>query len=92
MGLFFVDYELYQDRKAEVKQFQFDTFRMFEIDLRRDRITISQLLMDSNEEIIGKVCSDLEKFHAFKNILDFYTLLASAAKDNPINSDKALRY
>ena len=71
IGLLFVAYELYRARKAEVRQFQFDTFRMFAIDLRRDRIIISELLLESDEEILATVRSDLEKFHACKNILDF---------------------
>jgi hypothetical protein len=36
--------------------------------------------------------SNLEVFHAFKNILDFYTLIAAAARDKTINREKALEY
>lgn len=42
-GLLAVAYELYRARKAEVRQFHFDTCKMFSIDMKQDRLLESQL-------------------------------------------------
>ncbi len=34
VGLFFVAYQLYKARKAEVRQFQFETYKIFSLDLK----------------------------------------------------------
>jgi hypothetical protein len=92
VGLFFVAYQLSRARKAEVRQFHFDTFKLFSIDMKQDRLLESRLQWENHEELTTQLVSNLEAFHAFKNILDFYTLIAAAARDNTINRDKALEY
>lgn len=92
VGLFFVAYELYRARQAEIRQFHFDTFKLYSIDLKPDSVLESKLHLHSGEELAKKLIGDLETAHAFKNILDFYTLLASAAHDKTVNRDKAFEY
>jgi hypothetical protein len=43
IGLFFVAYQLYRARKAEVRQFHFETFKMFSVDLKQDRLLTTNL-------------------------------------------------
>ena len=92
VGLFFVAYQLYKARKAEVRQFQFETYKIFSLDLKQDRLREGGLQWDNHEELFQQLTSDLETFHALKNILDFYTLIASAARDKTIDRDKAFEY
>ena len=92
IGLFFVAYQLNRARKAEVRHFQFDTFKMFSIDMKQDRFLESQLQWENREHLAAQLASDYETAHAFKNILDFYTLIASAARDKTINRNKAFEY
>ena len=92
LGLFFVAYELSRARKAEVRQFHFETFMLFSIDMRQDRIIEGQMRLEKHENLVKKAIRDPEAFHAFKNVLDFYTLIATAARDKTINRDKALDY
>jgi hypothetical protein len=92
LGIFIVAYELYKARKAEIRQFHFDTFKMFTIDMREDRLAVSDLHWANPEELITKISGDRELFHSFKNILDFYTLIASAARAKTIDRNKAIEY
>jgi hypothetical protein len=92
IGLFFVAYQLYRARKAEVRQFHFETFKMFSVDLKRDRLLTTNLQWDNHKDLSKQLASNLEVGHAFKNILDFYTLIASAARDKTINREKAFEY
>jgi len=52
----------------------------------------SQLWWDTPEELVTKVAGDYETAQAIINILDFYTLIASAAHDRTIKRDKAFKY
>lgn len=92
VGLFFVAYQLYKARKAEIRQFHFETYKIFSFDLKQDRLRESGLKWDNHEELFQQVTSDLETFHSLKNILDFYSLIASAARDKTIDRDKAFEY
>jgi hypothetical protein len=92
IGLLAVAYELYRARKADVRQFHFDTHKMYSIDMKQDRLLESQLSWDTPEEFVTKIAGDYETAQAIKNILDFYTLIASAARDKTINRDKAFEY
>ena len=92
VGLFFVAYQLARARKAEVRQFHFDTFKMYSIDMKQDRILESRMQWENHQDLVTKLTSNLETFHAFKNILDFYTLIASAARDKTISRKKAFQY
>ena len=38
IGLLAVAYELYRARKADVRQFHFDTYKMYSIDMKQDRL------------------------------------------------------
>jgi hypothetical protein len=92
IGLGAVAFELSRARRAEHRQFQFDTFKMFNVDLKDERLIEYQLNRDSVEEFTKEVIADPEKFNAFKNILDFYSLIASAAKSKSINRKNALKH
>jgi hypothetical protein len=91
IGLGAVAFELPRARRAEHTQFQFDTFKMFNIDLKHERLIEYQLNRDSVEEFTKEVISDPEKFNAYKNILDFYSLIATAAKSKSINRRNAFK-
>jgi hypothetical protein len=92
VGLFFVAYQLYKARKAEIRQFHFDTFRIFSLDLKQDRLLEGRLQWETHDELTQQLINDPETFHALKNILDFFTLIASAARDKTIDRDKAFEY
>ena len=89
IGLGAVAFELSRARRAEQRQFQFDTFKMFNVDLKDERLIEYQLNRDSVEEFTKEVIADPEKFNAYKNILDFYSLIATAAKSKSINRKNA---
>jgi hypothetical protein len=89
IGLGAVAFELSRARRAEHRKFHFDTFKMFNVDLKDERLIEYQLNRDSVEEFTKEVVSDPEKFNAYKNILDFYTLIATAAKSKSINRKNA---
>jgi hypothetical protein len=90
-GLGAVAYQLSRARKAELRQFQFDTFKMFSIDLKDERAIEYQLNRSSLDEFKKEMVTDPAKANAYKNILDFYSLIASAAKSKSINRKDAFR-
>jgi hypothetical protein len=92
MGLFFVAFELYRNRQAEVRQFHFDTFKMFSIDMKQDRFLENKFRLNKSEDFATQIAGDYETGQAIKNVLDFYTLLAAAAREKTINQDKAIEY